>query len=611
MAISEKRRELLSKGLALGALVTTASGAALADDQQTSPSNAAPTSNPTPLLDSITAYANQQKASLKALAAFVPDGGKDPIPRDDKTWKAIIDRARQSLQITADESLAAELNANIFQISKGFLFKQEVEDKNFHPNQVEELLSAASILLDRGLRDKREWQDRAEKRFNVATELFEYRELDKIHSEETAAGFYTVNSIESSATREAEIRLANGNRLASLDLDWLLKNKYNNAELNNQSGQYQLMAWLAHLAAYQYPNMGNLLQNVWNGQPNTSPEFMKNAAFVTSWHTFAAQSSSLMAQQTSYSGYADSSDEKGVGYRTRADWENVDVGFRRRRTEVARRVADLKGRAFTEPGGALNFNEQMLPIKKRFERDFRDALARIIVAAQGLKDIYGYAIPLPSTVVGIGKTNADSDAVFDESALWVRDAVAWLTRFSYLDQNYSVPISVRRAVAKDAWKTGLKNGRWQVLVKETDFPNQVHIRLRGISAFVVFDQGTSDWERDSSIWNVSVRAPKSATVRRMDGSLATVDQSYIPPARLARVALRSFVHDPDITGVAAMHNVSPLGAWDVAISTRSINGVSLDRVRDLQIDLHLAVRSPDAAFTAESSKNVTQYDAIE
>jgi len=413
---------------------------------------------------------------MKAVASVPPKGGKDPLPRDDKKWQEIVDRAGQVLRVTADETLGADFDSTLLQISRGFLFKTEVEDKNFQPNQVEELLSTASILLDRGLRDKREWQDRAERRFNVAAELQEYIELDKIHIEETAAGFYIVNSMESNATRDAELRLVNSNRLAAYYLDWLLKNKYNNAELNTQSGEYQLMAWLTHLAAYQYPYMGALLQNVWNGQPNTSPEFMKNAAFVTSWHTFAAQSSSLLAQQTSYAGSADSSDQKSSGYRARADWEDADVQFRRRRTAVARWIADLKGRAFTEPGGALNFTEQMRPIKARFERDFRDALARVIVAAQGLKDIYGYAMPLPVKVGSITKTSADSDAIFDDCSLWVRDAVAWLTRFSYLDQNYSLPISVRRSVNKDVWKPGLKNGHWEIPLAESMFPNQLGSR---------------------------------------------------------------------------------------------------------------------------------------
>ena len=610
MATSKNRRELLAKGLALGAVVSSAP-AALGDDQQTGTSTGSQNTNTTPLVDTITAYSNQKAVAVKAPVATPPEGGRDLLPRDDKKWQEIIDHARQSLRVTADESLAAELDPALLEISRGFLFKAETEDKNFQPNQVEELLSAASILLDRGLRDRREWKDRAEKRFNVATELLEYRELDKIHIQETAAGFYTVNSMESNAIRDAELRLASSNRLAASYLDWLLKNKYNDAELNTQSGSYQLMAWLAHLAAYQYPYMGNLLQNGWNGQPNTSPEFMKNAAFVTSWHTFAAQSCTLLAQQTSYSGAADSSDQKGSGYRARADWEQADVQFRRRRTGVARWVADLEARTFTEPGGALNFTEQMALIKPRFERDFRDALARAFVAAQGLKDIYGYTIPLPPRLGSIAKTMADSDAIFDDCTTWVRDAVAWLTRFSYLDQNYSFPVSVRRSVTKDAWKAGLKNGYWQVPIAETAFPNQVHVRLRGLSAFVVFDQRSSDWERDSSIWNVSARAPKTGTVRRLDGSAVTIDQSYAPPARLARVTLRNSLHDPDITGVAAMHNVSPIGTWDVAMGKRSINGVGLDRLVDLHIDLHLAVRSSQQAFTAEEYKNVTQYDVFE
>jgi hypothetical protein len=609
---TKSRREILVKGLAMGALVTSTAPAAAADGQQTGTSTNSAIPNPTPLVDGITDYASKKVAALRPLSvAPPPKGGKDPLPRDTKTWQEILARANKFLSVTSDETLGATFDPALLQIARGFLFKSELGDKNFQENQVEELLSTSSLLLDRGLRDKREWQEKAEKRFNVASELLEYRELDKIHIEETAAGFYIISATESTATRDAELQLVSGNRAAASYLDWLLKNKYSNAELNAQSAEYQLMGWLAHLAAYQYPFMGDLLKNVWNGQPNTSPEFMKNSAFITSWHTFATQSSTLLAQQASFSSAGDSSDQKGVGYRARADWEDADVAFRRRRTGVARWIADLKARAFTEPGGALNFSEQMVPIKARFERDFRDAIARIFVAAQGLKDIYGYAVPLPDRITGVKSGAADSDAVFDDCASWVRDAVAWLTRFSYLDQNYTLPVSVRRAVGKDKWKLGLKNGFWLLPMEENLFPNQAHVRLRGISAFVVFDQSSVDLQRDSSLWNVALRAPKNGTVRHLDGTMVNIDQSFVPPARLARVGLRNSFRDPDITGVAAMHNVSPIGDWQIAVGKRSIEGVNLDRIIDLQVDLHLAVRSSDSAFTSEQYKNVLQLNEIE
>jgi len=611
MTTASNRRELLAKTLALGTLATAGVTVAKADDQQSGASTSSQIPNATPLVDTITAFSDKKVAAMKSLEVSSPAGGRDRLPRDDKKWQEVLDHAQLYLRVTNDESLSGNFDPALLQIVNGFSFQPDPLDKNFQPNQVEELLSTASMLLDRGLRDKRDWLDKAEKRFNVASELLEYRELDKIHIEETAKGFYTVNSIESNATKDAEVFMVGGNRAAANYIDWLLSTKYNDTELNTQSGAYQLMAWLAHLAAYQYPFMGNLLQNSWNGQPNTSPEFMKNAAFATCWHTFAGQSTNLLAQKTSYSSSANFSEHKGVGYGARADWEEVDVNFRRRRTTVARLVADLKGRAFTEPGGALNFTQQMGPIKARFERDYRDALARVFVASQGLRDIYGYDVALPSSVEDIRKAAANSDTVFDDCALWVRDAVAWLTRFSYLDQNYTLPVSVRRSVGKDAWKSGLRNGYWTMPVLESLFPNQVHVRLRGVSAFVVFDRSTADVQRDSSIWSVSLRAPPKGVLHHLDGSTINIDQSYVPPARLARVCLRNLVNEPDITGVVAMHNISPIGDWQVAISKRSIDGIGLDRITDMHVDLHLAVRSSQSAFTSEEYKNVPDLSEIE
>jgi hypothetical protein len=611
MEDSMERRKLLAKGLALGAIVTGSPSAVMEEqDQSTSASTGKQITNPTDLAAELSKHAQQIKAAFTAPHIQAPAGGNDPIPRDDAKWKLIVASAKKIYSITDDETISGMIDRALLRIDANFLFKTEPEDVNFQENQVEELLSSSANLLDRALRDQHDWQDKAAKRFSTASEILEYRELDLIHQDETAAGFYTVPAVESDANRDAEAPLATGNRNAAGTLDWLLTTRFSNSELNNQSGYYQLMAWLAHLVVYQYPFAGNLLQETWGTDTKTAPEFMQNAAFATSWHTFATQLATLTAQKIGYDSSANASDQRSLGLTTRAKWDEADVQFRRRRTQVARWIADLKARVFTEPSGALNYTEQMAAIQYRFQRDLRDAVARIFVASKGLSDLYGYNVSLPLSLKAIQANNAQALAsVFDECVNWVRDASAWLVRFSYLDQNYTVPLSVRYLAGKDNWKSGLRTGSWQIQVTEKLFPNQRHLRLRGISAFVVFDQSTADWERDASIWTVVARAPKSATYKRMDDSVVTVDQSLIPPARLGRVGLRSNQLQPDTTGVSSMHNVSPLGTWEVAIGLKSVGGtINVDRIKDVQLDLHVAVRSSANINTTKPSENILLYN---
>src|SRR5439155_821414 len=73
MATSKNRRELLAKGLALGAVVSSAP-AALGDDQQTGTSTGSQNTNTTPLVDTITAYSNQKAVPVKAPVATPPKG---------------------------------------------------------------------------------------------------------------------------------------------------------------------------------------------------------------------------------------------------------------------------------------------------------------------------------------------------------------------------------------------------------------------------------------------------------------------------------------------------------------------------------------------------------
>lgn len=166
--------------------------------------------------------------------------------------------------------------------------------------------------------------------------------------------------------------------------------------------------------------------------------------------------------------------------------------------------------------------------------------------------------------------------------LWVRQAINWLVRFSRLDQNYVRPITLKYLKKKNlAQRTG---ETWTFTVNEDLFPNQRHVRLRGVAAAVVSDGA-------KGLWQMEIRPPSQSFVRHLSGTRVDMDQSRVPQCYLGRVVDRSSFRDAEITGINALHNVSPFGTWKLVMSHQSTHGEKSSSLDDVQIDLHLAVRT--------------------
>ena len=136
-------------------------------------------------------------------------------------------------------------------------------------------------------------------------------------------------------------------------------------------------------------------------------------------------------------------------------------------------------------------------------------------------------------------------------------------------------------------------------VPDSLFPTQRFVRLRGISVVVTGHDGHGD-----GVWRVTVRPPSSAICRFLsdpDGHLGhPLDQQDAPPCVSGRVMTRESERDPDIVGITALHNISPLGdlnksdeqrKWSIVVDRFSSSGKDATRIDDVQIDLLLAMRS--------------------
>jgi hypothetical protein len=515
-------------------------------------------------------------------------------------WNQIKQQIDSTLAITSDQTLTGPLNTSAQRIEFGFTFARTAQDDDFTPLHIEPLIDQAADLLDRCLRDRNAYDENAAKMLQLSLELGEYKELDAIHAEEERNQIYEVPAKQSSSEAFSE-------NIAQSYQDWLktltgslLNSYYSLDKINEISGWYQLSAVAQGMVPYWWKNQdfAGFLGFSWNGVTRLVYEHWKESAFNISQYNSYSQARSIEIQKGMYEAAAAVAKARAKGLDAKATWDNANVQFQLRRTLVARKFQDLKAKAAVAEDGVLNYGKRLPALRERFHRDFRDALARIQAISQGLSEIYGYAEPLP--------TNEQRIDFYDDCLLWTRNAIQLLIRFSRRDQNVIWPISIRESVGDAAWHSGIKSGRWNLTLSEQTFPNMRHLRLQGISATVI-DEDPHNLRR------IEVAVPSEGLWRHLDGSIGKLSQKTIPPCIFARVAGRNARREPDVIGLTALHNASPIGVWQVSHlgslshprSTtvlhsphdaenpqRVLNGHS-PPLHDICLDLHLTYRRAD------------------
>ncbi|QOJ21923.1 MAG: hypothetical protein HRU77_15270 [Gammaproteobacteria bacterium] len=519
--------------------------------------------------------------------SFAKVFSQDPIPKitfkrantEKSSWDRIVKSLDTTFKLTKDGSTSATLTDQIRRIEYGFIFKSDQADTDFSWQHVEPLLDQAADLLDRALRERSNWDDLAQKWFATMLEIHEYAELDKIHVEEEEAGIYEVPLQESTADYRSNYVTHLFNSLSSNVIEGIIDVNFGSKELTEVLNANRKGAWLAGLVPYTWKDQhfNGYSVHTYGKVTATVAQHAADAAETQSDHEFSTQGSFASSQLFSFNASMYSAAERMNGANAKKEWDQRNSVFLRRRTLVARKIQDIKARAATDPDGILNAGKRLEQIKARFQLDFRDALARLLVIQRGLSDIYGYDIPLP-------QQSEDLD-YYDRCLLWTRQTMQWLIRFSRQEQCFVLPISIRGLIGDDAWLDGRSRGVWNVDVTKNFFLNMAHVRVRGLSAFVNINR------RFDTLWRISVKPPMQATIQHMSGKIVTVDQSKVPPSQLARVGRRDAIREPDVVGVASLHNVSPIGIWTI----RALGGMPLESdvqpLEDLSLDLLLSFRA--------------------
>jgi hypothetical protein len=475
-------------------------------------------------------------------------------------------------------SLSDPLQPYMSRVEQGFSFQREADDARFIYLHVEPLLDQAADLLDRGVGERATWDGLAGQATELALELTEYAALDTIHQEEEVAGIYEVPFQEAVAERDAlaSIEARQALALQQEGFQW----QHHQSTSPSVGDAMERAAWLTGAVSYTIRNstFEGYVTHTWNGVANTIMDHAKAAARVQFNFTVRQNQTALLAQKYRTMGERESAKARFRGANERALWESLNRDYKKRRTAAARAMQDLKVKAATEAEGLLNYGKRLPAIKARFQTDFRDALARIEVAEQGLRSIYGYpGQPRP--------TNHADIAYFDDCLLWVRAAIHWLIRFARREQSLVVPISLRRAMGDAAFSQALATGQFGFDLVPADFPSMRYVRMRGLSAAV---RDNSDPTR---LWQLNVRLPSQGTSIQDGGAAVPLNQTMVPPCLLYRVTDRESRREPDVFGASALHNASPIGRWDVAVLSGIPSPPALAPIEDIELDLHIAFQA--------------------
>lgn len=500
---------------------------------------------------------------------------------DETHFEKIISEYADTFGITSDGTISTQLNEAAKGIESGFLFVPKSSDSSLSLRHPAQLLDQAATFLQRGLASRGSWDALGAKWMDLSLEIGEYIQLSKLHEEEERAGIYdhdaemSVGEYNSEQHHFRTQQHVGKNLLEFLETNMssqLLNNIYRNDRAAGFMGGVPAYVLRGQQASYQVLSHQDNRRGI---QLKAGIDHYLHAAESRSSFDLTLRQASWALDAFSYKGRSETAGARLDGLEAKAKWHTRNRDFARRRTQISRDFQDLKSKAATDSEGLLNFEKRREGIKKRFEHDFREAVARIKIAAEGLSTLYGYQEALPDP--------QNKSTYFDECLLWVRKASSWLISNSHAEQGGIFPISLKALVSDDTWKKLLAGESIKFKISESAFPLMKQIKLRGVSARVVLST------QSHSMWQFSLRAPGLGKMK-IGTSELDIQQQDVPMVRLGRVYDVSSQHSPDVAGTVALHNVVPLSGNNDTGWTLQLLGVSPpaeDVLSDLVIEFHV------------------------
>jgi hypothetical protein len=407
---------------------------------------------------------------------------------------------------------------------------------NFRFWHVETLLNQASDLLDRCLRERREYDAASEVYRRLQIDLARQADQKKLAEDRIATGAHRSEF----DALDKECAAAAGSR----------------AELKAATDYYALCV------PYNSPAPG---------------PWRDGAAYHTALHT-----------QNAYGVQAD----KAAIYREVARQE---IDRKVIEKDILVREYDALVR-YSSADEIFDYLGRAKQIEARVEQDFQDAFDRLTVASQGLASLYGYKPALPTDLTKPDSMN--SVVLWLRAALqWVA-AFSQLDQGSLqvVSLRKLVGEPSWKAIHTTAQRTGTLAFKFDL--PQDLFQGLMHVRLRGLSAVVhIQPNAKGPWKAEIRL--PSKARARHLNDDNTAGSFELLDQSDLPSCMIGRVESNQSPRNPELCGLISLFNASPLAdpnakpdeqQWLVAISTVREDSADLSAVDDVMIEVNVSGR---------------------
>ena len=356
-----------------------------------------------------------------------------------------------------------------------------LQSLDFDSFLAEQLLRESSLLLDRCLQQQREYQDLNTKWFETCVQVQELLWLSEIARQEEIENYDLPEQIAQSeqnaiATENAQIEVV----------------------LNQLNERFNFLTNDARVVELARAELA--VTNQFAATPNISDEPLKVQVRLRS----RREQIPLTIQHSQQMVVKNANAERVNGANLNVMLKHSLAKFQRERNEVARAVGIRRAMQLTTEGGALNFHEQMLPLKQRFENDLTACWLRIWGARRGFAQLYRYEDPtgnLPAQPYGVMID-------FDELVTWCQNANTWLASFLNQHQQVTRSFGLTHLINRDGREIEQDGAvrSWQFRLNEEDFYNARFVRMRSFA--VQIDSGN-----EVGSWNISLTPPRRAIMR--------------------------------------------------------------------------------------------------
>lgn len=499
----------------------------------------------------------------------------------------LINLLREELQLDPWGMDGNYLNASLLTLMAGIdaVFAGS-PTSDFRKQDVEPLLEQANALLDRALADRALFQQAGEKFATFTLDVKRTLETVLIRQAEEADKNYETPYDVSKSDYQAQSSLLDS-------LNDLIKKRKNALEALSLRGMIESARTGILQEIADTPPTGQASTQVGpftiSGQVGDGQSIVQNYPADTKQQVSRQMAEDSAAfdnqvrlddmnnQIATLQAQVDSLTESIKGAKAQVDWDDKNQKHLADRAELEETLLKLKMQMATVDY-LLDFRQQMKSIGPRFRQTLIDAYTRLMTIEKGMQLVYNRLDPqgLPT------KLSSLSD--MDDIVAWGRRTGTWLATLMRRSQNYVLPISVKmasEAKLKGSWKSGQSKREWVFTVPQTIFDRQCFVRLRGLA-------GWAFGSNQNLLWTLNLQLPTNAATWLYEGGKVSTGPQDPIRCRISRVTARSDRAFPDVVGLVACYNATPIGDWTVSVSN-ALDTNSTDVPDDIQLDLYLSV----------------------